>query len=373
MATSNLPRVKVTATTPGEKKIRLVVYADNLASAEKVIAQPIKPEPVPPVALSPLFGFGAAATGGAGGDIAFVDTYAQFKSAGQSDNPLIIIARKTINGVSSTVDYGFNAKSNKTILALPGVLFNGFGIWWNSNKENVILRNLSWWNMPQFADGVFRDYNTFKTGFMNGWVDHCVFNGGSPGLDGCLDITEGSDLMTVTNCQFKNEGLASLVGLHAGTSPNQLRVTYDKNYFLNCFERQPKFTSGTGGHVMNGLYEWDKANVVSGYKGNGIGSSYGGVVRTDNNFFKASFKGNPLYSYDGPSLDGVVRYGAFSGADTNYFEAGCGSNQFKGVAPSDYMPPYEFASRKLPVMDVPNYVYANSGDILTLDQMGIVI
>lgn len=47
MATSNLPIIKVTATTPGDKNIRLTVFANNIASVEKAITQPIKPDPTP--------------------------------------------------------------------------------------------------------------------------------------------------------------------------------------------------------------------------------------------------------------------------------------------------------------------------------------
>jgi pectate lyase len=62
----------------------------------------------------------------------------------------------------------------------------------------VILRNLTF-KGPGAYDVDGRD-NLFITESDHMWIDHCDFQ---DAIDGCLDISNGSDLISVTWCRFR--------------------------------------------------------------------------------------------------------------------------------------------------------------------------
>ncbi|MCE4554621.1 pectate lyase family protein [Roseateles cellulosilyticus] len=127
---------------------------------------------------------------------------------------------------------------------------NGHGEW-NSEYDNVSLRN---------AERV--------------WVDHCHFDDGNrpdklepvrlgqrvQHHDGLLDITNGSDLVTVSWCRFQAHDKTMLIGSGDGKTSDEgkLRVTLHHNHFHGCKERTPRVRYGRV-HVVANLFSADRA------------------------------------------------------------------------------------------------------------------
>ena len=116
-----------------------------------------------------------------------------------------------------------------------------------SPENNIILRNLRIEDCPddciqitQFAHHV--------------WIDHNSLS--RPG-DGLLDITRGSDLVTVSWNRFSDAHKTMLLG-HNDDNGHQdsgrLRVTYHHNYFFKSESRNPRARFGEPVHIYNNLY-----------------------------------------------------------------------------------------------------------------------
>ena len=116
-----------------------------------------------------------------------------------------------------------------------------------SPENNIILRNLRIEDCPddciqitQFAHHV--------------WIDHNSLS--RPG-DGLLDITRGSDLVTVSWNRFSDAHKTMLLG-HNDDNGHQdagrLRVTYHHNYFFKSQSRNPRARFGEPVHIYNNLY-----------------------------------------------------------------------------------------------------------------------
>lgn len=116
-----------------------------------------------------------------------------------------------------------------------------------SPTGNIILRNLRIEDCPddciqitQFAHHV--------------WIDHNSLS--RPG-DGLLDITRGSDLITVSWNRFSDAHKTMLLG-HNDNNGHQdsgrLRVTYHHNYFFKSESRNPRARFGEPVHIYNNLY-----------------------------------------------------------------------------------------------------------------------
>ncbi|MEN3112654.1 polysaccharide lyase family 1 protein [Uliginosibacterium paludis] len=114
------------------------------------------------------------------------------------------------------------------------------------------------------------------------WIDHCSFSDGQslaktiPNVfakpyhqpeqkvtphDGLLDITNGSDYVTVSNSHFFNHDKAMLVGGsdNSPTDEGKLRVTWRHNLFEGLRQRQQLVRYGEV-HSYNNLYIGDKAD-----------------------------------------------------------------------------------------------------------------
>ncbi|MGM9484437.1 pectate lyase family protein [Roseateles sp. NT4] len=140
---------------------------------------------------------------------------------------------------------------------------NGHGEW-NSEYDNVSLRG---------ADRV--------------WVDHCHFDDGQrpdrlepirlgqrvQHHDGLLDITNGSDLVTVSWCRFQAHDKTMLIGSSDSRTTDEglLRVTLHHNHFHACKERTPRVRYGRV-HVVSNLFSADRAEDFGYSLGVGIHS-----------------------------------------------------------------------------------------------------
>lgn len=133
-------------------------------------------------------------------------------------------------------------------------------------SHNVIIRNLIfrelWENDPtgkydRFGWDYIRVVNSGKTRSHHVWIDHCDFE---KVYDGMIDITHGSDLVTVSWCRFAGDARGpqkkvSLIGHSssenaAALDRGRLNVTLHHNLFENIEDRAPRARFGNI-HVFN--------------------------------------------------------------------------------------------------------------------------
>lgn len=158
--------------------------------------------------------------------------------------------------------------------------------------HNVIIRNLNFRDLWEFDptgkyDRFGWDYiritNSGNTPSHHVWIDHCDFE---KVYDGMIDITHGSDLITVSWCRFAGDARGpqkkvSLVGHSssenaAATDRGRLNVTFHHNLFENIEDRAPRIRFGNA-HAFN--------NLIVGAKNANI-SVTGAVTLVENCFYK---------------------------------------------------------------------------------------
>ncbi|CEL08187.1 Putative Pectate lyase A (Fragment) [Aspergillus calidoustus] len=189
-------------------------------------------------------------TGGAAGDTVTVSDLASLTEAAESDEPLTIIVSGSISG-SAKIRVG----SDKTIYGESGSSITGVGFYVR-RVSNVILRNLKIGQVDaDNGDAIGIDASS------NVWVDHCDLSGdlsaGKDDLDGLLDITHGSEWVTVSNTYFHDHWKGSLIG-HSDNNEDEdlghLHITYANNHWYNVNSRVPSVRFGTV-HIINNY--WD--------------------------------------------------------------------------------------------------------------------
>ena len=189
--------------------------------------------------------------------------------------------------------------SNTTLLgAVPGAGFQ-HGMVLLDKVHNIVIRDLrfsdAYDHFPAWEprDNVHGEWNSEYDGLsLRGaervWVDHCQFDDGNhpdkaepirlgqrvQHHDGLLDITNGSDLVTVSWCRFQSHDKTMLIGNSDGLAAQdtgRLRVTLHHNHFHACKERTPRVRFGRV-HVVSNLYSADQAEDVGYTLGAGIQS-----------------------------------------------------------------------------------------------------
>ncbi|RYP53491.1 hypothetical protein DL768_001528 [Monosporascus sp. mg162] len=233
-------------------------------------------------------------TGGAGGKLTTVTSLSALKDCVKQSGPAICVVSGTISGnevLPVTSDTTIIGKDYKAVLRGVGLKINGKK---NGDKvRNVIVRNLT-------IDKVLASTKGDAIGIQyaeNIWVDHCDVQGDRQAdkdtYDGLVDITHGTDFVTVSNTFLHNHWKASLVGhsdSNGGEDTGHLTVTYANNFFLDLNSRVPSIRFGTA-HLLNNYYE----NV-----GDGINARKGAHVLAEGNVFASTKK--PLYSVDGEGV-----------------------------------------------------------------------
>lgn len=181
-------------------------------------------------------GFGGKATGGAGSRQVVARTAEEFSALAKADEPLIIQVEGPLSiGLTSV-------SSNKTFLGtkagakLVGTLMIGGG------AQNVVIRNLTFSN-PMNKKGKGGDDGITIRGGKHVWIDHCTFVDCG---DGCVDITEGADYVTVSWCKFsytkqpKHRFTMLAMGREKKKHKNKAKVTLHHNWWAeNCDQRMP--------------------------------------------------------------------------------------------------------------------------------------
>jgi pectate lyase len=174
---------------------------------------------------------------------------------------------------------------------------------WNSLYDAVSLRN---------ADHVWIDHNTFEDRETADTNQPSYFGVLFQVHDGALDITNASDLVTVSFNHFRNHDKVMLIGSSDGATADRgkLRVTLHHNLFDEVGQRAPRVRFGQV-HVYNNYYKIERNPAYVYSWGVGIESA----IYAENNFFKtdesilpeqfiARFNGSAILE-SGTQLDGT--------------------------------------------------------------------
>ncbi|MFG2950387.1 pectate lyase family protein [Streptomyces adustus] len=231
------------------------------------------PQPAGAADTSPI-GFGAGTTGGGSSTAVTVTTLAAFKTAVTGDSAKVVKVNGLIS-LSGQVDVG----SNTTVLGVGSASgFTGGGLRLKK-VTNVVIRNLNISKPVAPADGITVQASTKV------WVDHNSFSSDRDHdkdyYDGLLDITHGSDYVTVSWNTFKDHYKGSLVGhsdSNASEDTGHLRVTYHHNWFDNVNSRIPSLRFGTGHFYDNYVVGADTA----------VHSRMGAQMFVQNNVFRST-------------------------------------------------------------------------------------
>ncbi len=275
-------------------------------------------------------------TGGGSATPTVVTTLSAFNTAAKGTTAAVIY-------VSGNLGKGtFTIGSNKTIIGCSGTTPTLGGHVGLATSTNVIIRNLNivGYNCAppdvdtstggQCQNG--QDSVTIDKSSKNVWIDH---NAISDGSDGNMDITHGSDFITISYSKFfystqrsdpndtgaMGHRVSNLVG-HSDSNSTEdsgkLNVTWHHNWWAqNVMERQPRVRFGKN-HVYNNLYTATGNNYC-------IGAGYYSSILAQNNVFVGSTV-PVMLAYSNSSTIISPTGNLFSGTNGN--TAGMGSGVF---------------------------------------------
>ncbi|MGW2489492.1 pectate lyase family protein [Streptomyces sp. NPDC001606] len=218
----------------------------------------------------------------------------------------------------------FTVPANTTVVGVPGT---NAGILGGSlslkNVDNVIIRNLTFSAVedcfPQWdpTDGDQGNWNSeydavTLRGATHVWADHDTFTDAphydksDPAYygrqyqihDGSLDITKGSDLVTVEHSRFTDHDKTMLIGSSDTDSTGKLRVSLHHNVWKGIVQRAPLARLGQI-HLYNNVYD---TTTVDGYAPlYSINARANAQVVAENNYWKVPSGGKvaKLLSGDG--------------------------------------------------------------------------
>jgi len=233
----------------------------------------------------------------------------------------------------------FQMGSNKTIIGVNNakIAFGGIKI---SGKENIIIRNVTFWDAhgsteyDTSAEGTYTDgsktkkYSDSKASIdalgvesvTNLWVDHCKFTDGSCidlsrnfNHDGAFDIKNGK-CVTVSYCEFTNHDKIMLIAPgDSYTTPEERQITLHHNYFYGATQRMPR-SRGCQMHIYNNYWNDIGNSDNVGYSlGPGIGSQY--IV--ENNYFGNFADNSSIVEYFDSSADSASTLSKFYQSGNN--------------------------------------------------------
>lgn len=220
-----------------------------------------------------------------------------------------------------------NVGSNTTIVGLgsdAGIVGGNLAI---ENAGNVIIRNLhigaAYDYFPQWdpTDGSTGNWNsqydaiTVKTS-TRVWIDHNSFTDATADdlieatyfgkhyqhYDGFVDITNQSDLVTISYNHFKKHDKTFLIGSSdsEGADKGKLRTTIHHNYFEDIVQRVPRVRYGQV-HLYNNYYN-SLAKRENSYS---IGVGVSAQVYSEANYFEAVRV--PVAYYDNAEAVGAIK------------------------------------------------------------------
>lgn len=254
-----------------------------------------------------------------------------------------------------------------------------------SNVSQVIVRNLSLVNPCDVGpvwdplDGATGNWNAaFDAIAISGsdhvWIDHNSFtdapvtdnllpieNGHARQChDGALDITSGSDFVTVSYNLFGQHNKNNLIGAsdRATADEGKLRVTFSNNVFRDVASRSPRVRYGQV-HLFNNYYAGSKSEPVypTSYS---VGVGQAARILSTNNVFDIA---------GARACAGVVK--DFSGStpggfkDTGSLLNGAALGAC-GVSESvDWTPPYAFSALASALVKAHSLAEAGAGKLAT--------
>nr|WP_205615623.1 polysaccharide lyase family 1 protein [Streptomyces harenosi] len=218
----------------------------------------------------------------------------------------------------------FKVPANTTIVGVPGTNAGLTGAMLQiQNVDNVIVRNLTFaatedcfpqWDPTDGDDGNWNsNYDSVSLrGATHVWADHNTFtdaphfDSANPKYfgreyqihDGALDITKGSDLVTVSRNQFTNHDKTMLIGSSDTDSVGKLRVSIHHNVWKGITQRAPLARLGQI-HIYNNYYD---VTPLNGYAPQySINSRAKAQVVAENNYWRlpSGAKAAKLLSGDG--------------------------------------------------------------------------
>ncbi len=228
----------------------------------------------------PLFaadGFGQNATGGAGGTIVTVSTASDFKTYVESTSTYIVQVSGTID--LGSVGGGVDIRSNKTIKGISsGAKIIG-RLGFRDDANNIIIEKLTITNL-NYAE---KDGISVKERVTNLFITKCTVY---DCCDGCIDITNASDYVTVSWCKFyytksHNHRFVNLIGSSypAPDDVGKLHVTFHHNWWSTlCIERMLSVRYGRA-HIYNNYYSCTGNNYCTR-------SRVDAECRIENNYFE---------------------------------------------------------------------------------------
>jgi pectate lyase len=223
-----------------------------------------EPEAAQTLAVGTPEGYGAAATGGEGGEVVQVASEDELTAALETEGPLQIEVTTTIS-LSDSAD----VTSNKTLIGVGtsgGISGSTLNV---SEADNVIIQNLTFTGSDDDAINV--QYST------NVWIDHNDVSGAS---DGGIDIKRASDNITVSWNHMHDQDKNMLLGHDDGNGSEdtgKLHVSYHHNWFDGTNQRNPRVRFGNPVHVYNNFYDG-----VGSY---GVASTMDAGVLVEGNYF----------------------------------------------------------------------------------------
>jgi len=199
-----------------------------------------------------------------------------------------------------------------------------------SRVENIIIRNIEFEAprdfFPQWdpTDGTYGEWNSeydnvsITNGTENVWIDHNTFTDGEhtdasfgkyfgrtyQQHDGLLDVTNGSNYVTISYNKFEDHDKVMLIGSSDSrtTDKEKLKVTIHHNYFKNLTQRLPRVRYGEV-HVYNNYYEFTNN---SDYKFDyALGVGVESKIYAENNFFNFDYDVDPasiIHYWKGTSI-----------------------------------------------------------------------
>ena len=178
-------------------------------------------------------------------------------------------------------------RSNKTIIGLPGAAITNGGFEFYKDS-NVIIRNVT------FDNGNIDDALKINQETHHIWIDHVTMSNYE---DGLLDITRGSNYITVSWSHFKNHDKVMLIG-HVDNEPldkGALKVSVHHNWFDGTHQRHPRVRQGWV-HVYNNYFS--KLEIY------GIVSANNAQVLVENNYFQdvANSMQSGVEGFSGPGF-----------------------------------------------------------------------
>lgn len=209
-----------------------------------------------------------------GGTSSYVVTNANDSGAGSLRDALSVSGRRITFTAGLTAVIGditpLALPSNTTIdgrgadITIKQVQGNSTAAMLVSAVTNFIIRNLKY-----VRDGVntsLGDQLQISSAATVGWVDHCTFTG--PPNDGCLDITQVSDDITMSWCRFTgvrgntvlDHDTACLWGAGSDTgTPALCDITAHHNYWYACEDRTPYYRQVNAYDFNNVREDWGSA------------------------------------------------------------------------------------------------------------------